>query len=49
MQLTNDLIQWPSVVLEKCAPFLSEVLDQRKDDEHLEGHFGFIENDFSKP
>ena len=35
MQIRYDLIQWPNVVLEKCEPFLSEVLDQGKDDEHF--------------
>ena len=35
MQIRYDLIQWPDVVLEKCEPFYSEVLDQGKDDEHF--------------
>ena len=35
MQIAYDLIQWPSSVLEKCKPFLSEVLDQGEDDEHF--------------
>ena len=35
MQLEYDLIQWPYDVLEICAPFFLEVLDQGKDDEHF--------------
>ena len=35
MQIEYDLIQWPNVVLEKCEPFLAEVLDQGKNDEHF--------------
>ena len=35
MQIEYDLIQWTYDVLEICGPFLSEVLDQGKDDEHF--------------
>ena len=43
IQITYDLIQWPLDALEIYAPFLSEVLDQGKMMNILEGHFGFIE------
>ena len=46
MQIGYDLIQWPNVVLEKREPFLSEVLDQGKMMNILEGHFRFIEKVF---
>ena len=35
MQIAYDLIRWPNAVLEKCEPFLLEVLDQGKHDEHF--------------
>ena len=36
---TYDLIQKSKNDLENCAPFLSEVLDQGKDDEHFRRAF----------
>ena len=47
IQITYDLIQWPLDDLESFAPFLSEVLDQDKDDEHFWRPFGFTEKYFS--
>ena len=39
MQILYDLIQWASIVLEKCAPFFAEVLTQGKDVEHFRRAF----------